>query len=291
MDTAAWETLMPQMPYFALLRNLATLDRHDVFEDAKNVDYVANRLAEPQAVHKSKIFPFRFWNAYCAYTGANEGYRGFNPGTKGNPKIAQALADALELSFDNMPDIPGHTLIGMDTSGSMSGNIDSRSSTRYIDVASIFAVALMRQGTGEAIGFDTELHQLHINPKDSIMTSVSKISNPGGGTDCGIPARYANQKGNFDNLILITDSEEWHTSYSGYGGSYGFLAEWRKYRQKMPEAQCFYVRIAPYSHSLTPQKEPGILDFFGWNENVVKVIAMKAKGLQDQIAEIEAVDL
>jgi 60 kDa SS-A/Ro ribonucleoprotein len=294
MDSDAWATLMKQMPYFALLRNLATLDRHGILEDEDYAEYVAKRLSEPQAVHKSKLFPFRFWNAYRTYTGYNIS-RYEDGGGTGNPLVAQALADALELSFDNVPDIPGKTLVAMDSSGSMSGPINEKSVTRYVDIAAIFAtVALKKAGKGsEAVAFDTTLKQLHINPNDSVMTTVSRISLPGGGTDCGLPLQYAiGKQAKFDNVVIITDSIEWHTSYGGYGhSSAGFLAEWRRYRAKWPKAQCFYIRIDPYMQNTHPQEEPGIVDFYGWNENVLRVVAAKAKGLSDQIAEIEAVDL
>lgn len=282
MTKEAWVELMPQMPYFALLRHLSTLQRHEVFDEEENVDYAIDRLSSPEAVHKSKLFPFRFWSAYKAFCSSG-----------GNQRIANSLSDAMEISFDNVPEIKGRTLVGMDSSGSMSCRVDDKSTTRYIDIAAIFATAVVKKSPkSEAVAFDTELRKLFINPRDSILSTVQKIATPGGGTDIGLPLQYATLENPiYDNIVVITDSIEWRTRYMGYDGSYGFLGEWRRYLEKKPEAKCFYIRIDSYLHSPSPQGETGIINFYGWNENVLRVIAQQAEGIGTQIDEVEKVSL
>jgi 60 kDa SS-A/Ro ribonucleoprotein len=53
----------------ALRMNLNTLLRHDVFKNGNKpddamIDYVAGRIADPEAIRRSRQFPYQFLAAY-----------------------------------------------------------------------------------------------------------------------------------------------------------------------------------------------------------------------------------
>src|SRR6185295_18294297 len=62
-NTQIWEALMKRAPYFNLLRNLVTFTRHGVFASDENVRFAIKRLTDGSAVLRSKVLPFRFFDA------------------------------------------------------------------------------------------------------------------------------------------------------------------------------------------------------------------------------------
>ena len=82
-------------------------------------------------------------------------------------KIKTALHKAAEIACGNVPELPGLVVIGLDTSGSMSsavtgaragrkGGRDVDSKMRCIDVAALFAAAILRRNPDSVvIPFDT----------------------------------------------------------------------------------------------------------------------------------------
>ena len=96
----------------ALRMNLNTLLRHEVLgngkADREMVDYVAARIADAEAIRRSRQFPYQFLAAYL------------NASDEIPQKIKAALHQAAEIACGNVPELPGPVVIGLDTSGSMS---------------------------------------------------------------------------------------------------------------------------------------------------------------------------
>ncbi len=129
MDAAAWTAVIPSMGYMALLRNLRNFDEAGV-SDAVAAQVCA-RLADPEQVARSKQFPYRFLSAYLAAPSLRWSY---------------ALDKALDLSVLNVPDLPGRTLVLVDTSASMTSQGVSRNSKVVAaQVAALFGVTLARR--------------------------------------------------------------------------------------------------------------------------------------------------
>lgn len=132
-----WESLIPTMGYMALLRNLRNFDEAGIRDEA--VDNVIARLTDPEAVAKSRQFPYRFLSAYKAAPSHN---------------YSRALDKALTLATGNIPKLSGKTLIMVDTSASMRETVSAKSVVRHVDVAALFGVALAARGADvDLVGF------------------------------------------------------------------------------------------------------------------------------------------
>jgi len=118
-----WVAIAGQMPVFATLRHLATLERHGVLDATRNE--VEHRLTDPETIARSRILPFRFLEA------ANHVRASW---------AQDALRQALELSFANVPEIAGPTAIMLDVSTSMTGD--------YLQKAAIFAICAAKKAQG-----------------------------------------------------------------------------------------------------------------------------------------------
>lgn len=284
---AVWEELLHQAPYFNLLRILNALTKHEVFKSEENVRYAVQRLTDPRAIERSKVLPFRFFDAWKAYTANNDS----------DARIADALRQALETSFVNMPTLGDRVVaIGTDVSGSMDSCISEKSSARFIDIAGIFTGALMKRIEGRAIPllFDTEVHTSHgLSSRDDLMVIAEKIASyRGGGTAVSAPIQHLlDRKIKTDVFVGITDNEEWAYGHGCYASD-NFLNLWRRYKQEInPEAIAFLVTIAPYREAVAPSGEPGVHFIYGWNDSVLNFISLKLETGLGQVESIEAMEL
>lgn len=285
--TAIWQELLHNAPYMNLLRNLATFQRHGVFASEDNVRLAVERLTDPGAVAHSKVLPFRYFDAWRAYQQSEAP----------DSRIADGLRCALELSFVNMPRFGGRQVaIGTDVSGSMSGPISEKSSTRFIDIAGIFTGALLKVIEGRVIALPFEQHvhpDCGLSARDDILVTADKIASMGGGgTAIGAPVEYLlDRKIPVDVFIGITDQEEWAYG-AGYRCSGNFLSLWRKYREEVsPSVQAFLVTIAPYRDAVAPSSEKGVHLIYGWGHHVLRYISLMLESGESQVESVGRMQL
>lgn len=283
-DIDTWAELMRQMPYFALLRHLNTLQRAQALANGEHAQYVAERLTNKEALQRAKVLPFRLFMAYQM----------FQPGAPVERQIAEALVDAMEAAFVNLPDLGGRVCIAPDVSGSMGGRISGQSKTRYIDIAGIFASAMLKASPNALVlPFEHDVVTVKLSARDSIMTTADKLARiGGGGTAVSAPVSYllkAKPDTAIDTFIGITDNVEWATDR---WGNQGFLPTWNEYTGKIaPNAQAFLVTIAPYRHAVAPQETPNVHYIYGWSDSVLKYIALSVNGLAGQVESVRAMQL
>lgn len=281
-DTATWSLLVRQMPYLALLRQLNTLQRAGVLADAETVGYIVERLTNIEALRKAKVLPFRLHSAWVAFTAA----------TEQEQRIAQALEQALEQAFVNLPKLPGVVAIAPDVSGSMSGSISHPSKVRYIDIAAIFCGALLKASSRSIVlPFEINVVKIKLTADQPLMQTVAQLTAiGGGGTAVSAPiSELLKRRTAVDVFIGITDNVEWATDGDG---NRGFLATWRRYRETVaPRAQAFLITIAPYPHAVAPQEEPGVHYIYGWADHVPAYIAQTIAGYAGQVAAVRQIEL
>ncbi|MEG6570621.1 TROVE domain-containing protein [Thermoanaerobacterium thermosaccharolyticum] len=260
-DKEIWNAILHQMPIFALLRNLNTLDRAGVLDE--NREYIKSVLNDPERLAKSKILPFRFVTAFHQVEKA---------------WVKDILRQAVELTFDNLPDIPGKTAVFLDVSGSMEGE--------YLCIGSVFALALYKKTQGKGIfwTFDTEVYDPQPSMYDSILTQAERIK-AGGGTDTGAPVEKLRKDNIYvDNIIIITDEQQ-------NTGS-PFYKELEKYRRSInPNTKAFIIDIAPYRSAMIPPTDKNAHYIYGWSETVLEYIAMSIKGYGNIIEDINKIEI
>jgi 60 kDa SS-A/Ro ribonucleoprotein len=168
---------------------------------------------------------------------------------------------------DNVDSIFGRTLIALDVSGSMT-TAAGKTNLSFAQIGGIFAMALLRKNPdAQVMFFDTGKVNIRVNPRDTILSNVEKIcSHSGGGTNLDIPFNEAiKQNSKYDNIIAITDSEEW--------AGEGIADQIRKYRSKVnPKVKVFLLRIDPYDTNPTPDME-GVYYIYGWSDLVLRYIS------------------
>jgi hypothetical protein len=189
MDAAAWEAVIPSMGYMALLRNLRNFDQAGI--SIGFAAQVAERLADPEEVARSRQFPMRFLSAYKATD---------------NFRWAAALERALDMSLNNVPVLPGRTLVLIDVSGSMREGMSGRSTLQRWEAASVFGTALAIRNRADLFVYSTTARQVDYNPTAAVLRIVERIGKEVDGgtyTEAAIAAAYAGH----DRVVVLTDEQ------------------------------------------------------------------------------------
>lgn len=255
-SATVWKAIAGQMPIFAMLRHLATLERHGVMDAVEKI--VVQKLTDKATVQRSKILPFRFATALEHVQSA---------------KVRDALRDAVDIAFENVPALDGRTAVFLDISGSMGG---------YIRTAALFAVCLMRKAdlNGRVLLFDTMLEEFKVSKRDSMLSQAAKVE-VRGGTNTALPMQYLlKERDKVDQIILVTDEQQNNGS--------PFIDVLDEYRRKVNKnVKTFVVDVAPYQTALTPN-DPNTWYMFGWSDVVLKFIAQATKGWGTMVEAIKS---
>lgn len=218
MDAAAWEKVIPDMGYMALLRNLRNFDAAGISKH--RVRWVQDVLTDPEQVARSRQLPLRFLSAYRATRDAAV-VSGWGP----------YIEEALNLSVNNVPALPGKTLVLVDLSGSMYQNhLSDKSGLRFVDAAALFgAVIALRAEDADLFGFGWTTVPYSFGPRDSVLPLAQKLVNTTiDATTYGYPGQKVNGLGgtetvaalretlspDYDRVVILTDeqySSNWAT--------------------------------------------------------------------------------
>jgi 60 kDa SS-A/Ro ribonucleoprotein len=259
------------------------------------VDCVADRIADESEIRRSKQFPYQYFAAYL------------NADDDVPQKIKTALHKAAEIACGSVPELPGPVVIGLDTSGSMSSAVTgnrgrgSTSKMRCIDVAALFAAAILRRNPDSVvIPFDTSAYDAKIDPNDSILSIAEQLAKyGGGGTNCSLPLVAANQKyatRKFAGVVLASDNESWVGT--GRYGSTGVMTAWeafianqRKLAGKDTRPKLVNIDLQPYQ-TVQACERTDILNIGGFSDSVFNVIsAFLTDNNQRFVAEVDAIEL
>jgi hypothetical protein len=186
----------------ALLRNLRGFDEAGISNAAANS--VIKKLVDESEVARSRQLPFRFYSAY-----------------KNAPSLkwGHALEMALDLSLPNIPELPGRTLVLVDTSGSMTQAISEKSSMTAITAASIFGAALAMRNTGRVDLFQYADYAARIPvPKGgSVLRLVQAIEKQANSVGYGtnIEGSIRAEYNGHDRVIVLTDAQGSGNGYTG----------------------------------------------------------------------------
>lgn len=268
MTKGVWEAILKDMPIFATLRHLSTLEKNGVFDSSHNVDLVVERLSNSDNIHKAKILPFDIAQAYKHVH---------------NTAIRDALKMALEHASANIPTLEGKTAIFLDASSSMYPGWSSLNSRMdYLTVGSIFALSLFKNSDAVFWLFNIRVIDPRASKVDSILSQIERIFDlGGGGTDTGAPIRrLTDERIKVDNIIMITDEQQ------NTGSS--FYKNLIKYRDKVNgNVKTFIIDLSPYQGRMVPSTDKNTWYIYGWSDNVLKFIPKAAKGFGNMVSEVE----
>jgi 60 kDa SS-A/Ro ribonucleoprotein len=292
LGKAEWTAIARRAPWQMTRMNLNTFARHGVFDEPELPELIAERLRDPQAIRKARVFPYQLMTAF---TMTDERVPSI---------VRESLQDAMEIALANVPRIEGKVYVCPDISGSMHSPVTgyrkgSTTAVRCIDVAALLAASILRKNPrAEVIPFESKVVEARLNARDSVMTNADKLARlPCGGTNCSAPLAFLNKrKAEGDLVIYVSDNESWVDAphYGRFGGSRTeTMNQWERFRARNPQARMVCLDIQPYATVQAKERED-ILNIGGFSDQVFEVIAEFAAGSLNAahwVGVIEAVEL
>lgn len=277
LGTDEWTQIAQNASWHMTRMNLNTFQRHGVFEKGffkrkPMVNLIAERLMDPEAIRKARVFPYQIMAAYMATKGSDM------------PRaIREALHEALEIATLNVPQFKGNVVVCPDVSGSMSMSVTgyrrgSSSKVRCIDVAGLMASVVLRNSpNAKVLPFEVNVAKVNLTARDSVLTNASKLASiGGGGTNCSAPLAYLNQrKADVDLVIIVSDNESWADRQYGRGTS--LMQEWEQLKARNPQAKLVCLDIVPNGTAQAVNRDD-ILNIGGFSDQVFTIIDQFANG-------------
>jgi 60 kDa SS-A/Ro ribonucleoprotein len=292
LGKAEWTAIARRAPWQMTRMNLNTFARHGVFDEAGMAELIAERLRDPQAIRKARVFPYQLMTAFTMTDWRVPAI------------VRESLQDAMEIALANVPEIEGKVYVCPDISGSMHSPVTgyrqgATTAVRCIDVAALVAAAILRKNPqAEIIPFESKVVQVRLNARDSVMTNAEKLARlPCGGTNCSAPLAFLNKReAKGDLVVYVSDNETWvdAPNYGRFGGSSTeTMNQWARFRARNPQARMVCLDVQPYGTVQAKERED-ILNIGGFSDQVFDVIAEFAAGRLNAnhwVAVIEAVQL
>lgn len=257
---SVWESVLPQLGYMALLRNLRNLLTAGV-----DAGLLAERLADEREVRRSRQLPFRFYSAYKALTAA-----GLVPDA-----VKSALERALEHSLANLARLPGVTAIASDNSGSMSSPVSAQSTISRQEVSNLMA-ALAHRLSDEAhvLVFGETARLVDFAPGEGLFAMMQRqaCTNVGHSTNAHrVVEELLHHKVKVDRLVLFSDMQCYVDAPGSSVTLAGALARYRK--ECNPDLVVHSVDLAGYGLSAVAPRDPRTNLLSGFSERVLSQVA------------------
>lgn len=304
-----------ELGYMALLRNLRSILQAD---DPDTITLVAEYLANENAVKGSKQLPFRFLSAYDAiYPSTVKGVAPtgslvFEKDSDAASLLLEALNKAIGYSVQNIPSLPGRTLILSDNSGSMRGDshgssaVSAYSSRTTADIANLFSVLYWLRAENTSIGlFGDRLVQPKLNREKSIFENYDIVNSQakrcGPLTEQGIFDAFSDlidSKRKVDRIVVFSDMQIGNGATSNRGW-YGtamhsttapgtFNKLYQKYMSMFPDTYVYSVDLRGYGTTVFGSN---VLELSGWSDKIFDVMQLMETDKDAFIKKIEAIEL
>lgn len=287
----SWTKAVGVMGHMALLRNLRNLARHEVDKGL----YLQKLI---DGVKTGKQLPFRYYSAWQEVYDAD---------------VRRALEKCIDISIENLPKLPGRSLILVDNSGSARHCRVSKMSNVSVSVAGNLMGVLtgLVSESGKIGAFGDKIKYLPINSgfKGTALGLLNVLNDEigatvGQGTENGIwlaldDAIRSGEK--FDRIFIYSDMQ------AGHGGLYGIGSEYPKYdtgesfetqrfidvpllvseyrKRVNPDCKLYSIQIGGYSDNIFPEFYPNTCIMGGWSTEILKFVDMFEKNP----AEIEGI--
>jgi 60 kDa SS-A/Ro ribonucleoprotein len=292
LDSNAWTQIALNASWNTIRMNLNTFQRHGVLNDRKVVKTLAEKLSNELSVAKANAFPYQLLTTYQATEGVIP------------TELSIAIQQALEAATQNVPSFGDDVIVCVDTSGSMQSapvtgtRQGATTKTMAVDVAGLIASCVLRKNPNAlVVPFDTQVHMVHLNPLDTVLTNARKLRIGGGGTDCASALRYVNQLGRKAKLVMyVSDNESWYgeqrwNNYYGCISSWngsrvtGLTQEWNTFKARNPQAKLVCIDLVP-NQTVQATDNKDVLNVGGFTDSVFQVVANFVEGDSRDFARV-----
>lgn len=266
--TQAWGDLLSRgrLGYMALIKNLRNISQT---KDDNVIKMAAEALVDENKILKSRVFPFRLQTAYDELRKANA-----------NRRLIDGLHDAVDISLGNIPNLPGKTLVALDTSGSMTWHKGDDNKTP-LRIGSLFASALYKQLNADIIHFSHNAEYLNPTTRQSVLQMANWIEDKAYAGGTNFSAIFDKADKAYDRIIILSDMQSWIGNTEQAFKSYS-----KKYNVN-PSLYCFDLQ--GYGDLQFPQSK--VYTMSGFSEKILNIMEVLEQDKQALVHLIEKVEL
>jgi 60 kDa SS-A/Ro ribonucleoprotein len=272
-EASVWETLAPNLPITATIRNLGRMTASGAMTVGNSVTKaVVSKLGDEEVIRKGRLHPINVLSAMMTYK-QGAGTRGkltWDPITK----VIDALDEAFYTSFGNVTSTGKRWVLGLDISGSMYGGFYGYGYgegyvagipglTPAIASGAMAMITARTESDHEMMAFTDRFEPIDISPRqrlDDVVEKMREMSRRMGRTDCSLPMTWA-QKNDVeaDVFVVYTDSET-------YAGNPHPAQALEQYRQATGiPAKLIVVGMVANEFTIADPNDPLMLDVIGFD--------------------------
>ena len=256
-----WDSI--NLPFMAMLRNLRNL-----IKSGANLNKYIQMLLDKNQVFASKQFPFRFYTAYREIQQLDRAVGDVRP-------VLNALTYAVEHSVNNLPKLPGLSIVSADVSGSMQQPVSRRGTVLCSDISLLFTAMADKICDNAIVSvFGTKFATLNTNGREDIFTLMSELEkvNVGWSTNGYLIPKYLLEKQiKVDRIIVFSDMQMYDDN--NYYSEQSFKGYFNKYVAYNPDVYLYTIDLAGYGHSVVDPNNPRVVKIAGWSDKVLNLIA------------------
>lgn len=268
-----WKHMVEEhkLGYMALIRNLNNILDNPEIDNHWIRDILVPQITNEKAIHKSLMFPYRF---YTAYKNLNIH----------NPFVDMALGEAFAIAaLKNAPQLDGGSAIILDVSESMEDRISYNSNITIKEVGACFAIALwLANPQSPVIKFGTTAKFVtNLNLLENPFTLISRLCRNDG---CGygtniIPAfnllgQNSTYKNTYNRIFIISDMQVMDNRWSYYSSDTAIKA----YHSNFGMMSCYSFDLGNY-HTQILSPYDNINYITALNDQVFKFIGLLESGI------------
>lgn len=299
-----------KLPYMATLRNL-----RNILESGNDeaVQLAADYISNPIAVKNSKQLPFRFLSAYGAvanmgrYNDMGDAMKFYKKSTENQKVLLYAIVQAVHHSVNNIPELDGDTVILIDNSGSMRGDmgglstLSSRSSKSSADVANLLGLLYWERCKSTWVGlFGDKLLDINmkLDPEKNVFENFAimdkALYNFSGGTEHGIYVAFNRMidENIHPKRVVIFSDQQIGTGNRWYGTGRGtnsgnFINLQKQFQTKYPDTMIYSVDLRGYGNTVFDDR---VVKLAGFSEKIFTLMDTYEKR-NTMLADIRAIQL
>jgi hypothetical protein len=263
-----------KMGYMQALKNIAKVLNT---ADKETINLWEEFITNEKAVLKSRVLPFRFYDAWKAV-------RNLSMDSFLQNRIKKILEKAFTISASNteLMDSSERMVVILDESGSM-GN--------YFEYATVLSASLLTKYNNVVVyAFDTDVRKIDSSDvSNSPFRWIDSLIPKGGGTYFNKPfEQLISTKTVADKIIIFTDMQMY--SARGYDGTHlGTYLD--KYRRISKNVKLLFWNLASYNNGTSIKLSDKVLEVGGYSDSMLSVISKIWEDKDALIKEIMAVEL
>jgi 60 kDa SS-A/Ro ribonucleoprotein len=261
-----------KLGYMAAIKNI----RNFMSDNPSNeeLDMWVNLVTNRKALEKSRMLPFRFFQAYqeIAMLSMDELVK---------RKVLNALDTAFKYSAigADIAKVGERVALILDESGSMAG---SNFNMNMSHIGALMSTAMIAKLGADNVVYYTFATGCANRSNDVSMMAVSPLQYTynfrakGGGTDIGAPLKeLIKTKTKVDKIIIFTDMQMYDCNNYGYGSSITegeFRSYFSRYRTQVnPDAKLLFWNLNAYKGGTPIEIKDGIMEIGGFSDKMYEV--------------------